>query len=435
MYILHFGATVKGLNEKIVKKMQKLLVKSKNLGFNVNMLLKYEFSNFRSVGKDPISIDFEASAEKLHNEVLIDGKANKACFIFGENGVGKSSIVYSFEKLRDMVHRPILNHDRFVRDQQHVLYKNCPSTYEVTFTKNGVKYIYSLSYLNSEILAESLYYSPNGRTTKVFTRGNELESLSFSPAFEKDAKNCGGYFRSSRLILSIAANVTQIQPIIDACSFFDGDILRFLDDRPNSAIVQRVGEFLTENPHFKELFLKMLKDSGFDIEDIIIESYTEEPRRYPTYEEPDDYFESRFSRSRVVFDVFVKHPQFTLPLKEESHGTLNLMRILIAFCRVMNEEKVMLCDEPETSIHPNLFRELVRMFMDSGYNTNSQMLCATHATEILDLKMLRRDQLYFASMNSQDRSTCLTRLSDMNGIRKTDNIEKAFLAGEYSQDK
>lgn len=200
-----------------------------------------------------------------------------------------------------------------------------------------------------------------------------------------------------------------------------------------------MGKYLTKNPDSKDLFLDLLnytstfgnKEDHFGIKDIVVESHTEE-HIFPSDESDESIEEPNWTQT--VYDVYTRYPRFTLPLKAESSGTLNLMKMLIAFCRVMNNEKILLCDEPETSFHSNLFREIIRMFLDPKYNTNAQMLCATHATDILDLNLLRRDQLYFASMDTSlesDRTTALKRLSDIGNIRTTDNVRKDFLKGNY----
>ena len=62
------------------------------------------------------------------------------------------------------------------------------------------------------------------------------------------------------------------------------------------------------------------------------------------------------------------------------------------------------------------------------------MICATHETNLMDLKILRRDQIFFTSIEyaDDDRATELYALSDFNGIRNNDaNIRTKYLKGYF----
>ena len=53
-------------------------------------------------------------------------------------------------------------------------YKNKPSSYFIRFVNNGIEYEYSFSLTTTEIITESLYYYPQGRIKKIFTRDERL---------------------------------------------------------------------------------------------------------------------------------------------------------------------------------------------------------------------------------------------------------------------
>lgn len=60
-------------------------------------------------------------------------------------------------------------------------------------------------------------------------------------------------------------------------------------------------------------------------------------------------------------------------------------------------------DEIEASMHPLLTRHLIEIVQDSAINTkHTQLIFTTHDTGLLDLTLLRRDQICFAEkMNGQ----------------------------------
>ena len=71
------------------------------------------------------------------------------------------------------------------------------------------------------------------------------------------------------------------------------------------------------------------------------------------------------------------------------------------------------------------------MFNDKENNiNNSQLIFNTHDTNLLDLNILRRDQIWFTEKNVDTGESTLYPLSDFS-VRKQENIEKGYLLGRY----
>jgi hypothetical protein len=87
-------------------------------------------------------------------------------------------------------------------------------------------------------------------------------------------------------------------------------------------------------------------------------------------------------------------------------------------------------DELESSLHPALARELVRLFNSPDLNPKgAQIIFTTHSTTLLDLDLLRRDQIWFTEKTS-DGATKLYPLSDYQP-RTNQNIEAGYLGGRF----
>ena len=70
--------------------------------------------------------------------------------------------------------------------------------------------------------------------------------------------------------------------------------------------------------------------------------------------------------------------------------------------------------------------------MNNCQKKKSQLIFTTHDTNLLDLKIFRRDQIYFTEKTVKtDYQTKLKYLTKIKGIRKTTDIEKEYLKGEY----
>ena len=69
--------------------------------------------------------------------------------------------------------------------------------------------------------------------------------------------------------------------------------------------------------------------------------------------------------------------------------------------------------------------------MDETINPyNSQLLFTSHETVLLNLNLLRRDEINFVYKDEKTCSTYIRSLKEFHA-RKNENIEKAYLAGRY----
>ena len=99
---------------------------------------------------------------------------------------------------------------------------------------------------------------------------------------------------------------------------------------------------------------------------------------------------------RFIHDSAFGRTGFPFHLDEESDGTLRLLGLLEVF---LNRKKsVFIIDDLDRSLHPNLTEEFVSEFLDfvgESENSNRQMIVTTHASGLLDLYRLRRDEVWF----------------------------------------
>lgn len=61
---------------------------------------------------------------------------------------------------------------------------------------------------------------------------------------------------------------------------------------------------------------------------------------------------------------------------------------------------------------------------------HAQLICNTHDTNLLNLQLFRRDEIWFVEKNNFTASTEMYALSDFSP-RKDENVEKAYLLGRY----
>lgn len=98
---------------------------------------------------------------------------------------------------------------------------------------------------------------------------------------------------------------------------------------------------------------------------------------------------------------------------------------------VLDNGKVLIYDEFDKSLHPFIVKYLVEIFNNPEVNKNgAQLIFNTHDTNLLNLEILRRDQIWFAEKNPDDGSSAIYPLDDFS-VRKLENVEKGYLLGRY----
>ena len=101
------------------------------------------------------------------------------------------------------------------------------------------------------------------------------------------------------------------------------------------------------------------------------------------------------------------------------------------FKDVLDNGKVLIYDEFDKSLHPFIVKYLVEIFNNPEVNKNgAQLIFNTHDTNLLNLEILRRDQIWFAEKNPDDGSSAIYPLDDFS-VRKLENVEKGYLLGRY----
>ena len=120
----------------------------------------------------------------------------------------------------------------------------------------------------------------------------------------------------------------------------------------------------------------------------------------------------------------------------ESEGTKKVIEISGPIFDTLNEGKTLIVDELDAKLHPLLTRNIVLLFMDPQKNTNgAQLIFATHDTNLLDLEIIRRDQIWFAEKDKVESTDIysLVEFKDEDGkkVRNDRDIKRDYIRGRY----
>ena len=114
-------------------------------------------------------------------------------------------------------------------------------------------------------------------------------------------------------------------------------------------------------------------------------------------------------------------------IAEESDGTQRLLELLTVF--LSNEPRCFVVDELDRCLHPCLTHRYIQSFFENARDKKLQLIVTTHESRLLDLKFLRRDEIWFVQKNQQGESSIYS-LDEYNE-RFDKKIDRAYLDGRY----
>ena len=120
----------------------------------------------------------------------------------------------------------------------------------------------------------------------------------------------------------------------------------------------------------------------------------------------------------------------------ESEGTKKVIEMSGPIFDTLHDGKTLIVDELDAKLHPLLTRNIVLLFMDPNVNKNgAQLIFATHDTNLLDLEIIRRDQIWFAEKDNVE-STDIYSLVEFkdeagNKVRNDRDIKRDYIRGRY----
>jgi uncharacterized protein len=119
----------------------------------------------------------------------------------------------------------------------------------------------------------------------------------------------------------------------------------------------------------------------------------------------------------------------SLDLNDESDGTRRLLTLIPALHELQKRDVTYFVDEIDRSMHPILVRNFLDFFLKSSADGPRQLIVTTHESNLLDLNLLRRDEIWFAE---KDRAgaTHLYSLIDFEP-RKDSEIREHYLQGRF----
>ncbi len=424
------------------------------------MIIRATFENILSFNEET-SISFVAGKSDLHpNHVLRAQKRDdisilKTGIIYGANAAGKSNIIKAIQILKQIAigEWPQSRIEPFKMKEPDAK----PSKIELTIKCEDKYYSYGLVFTFQGIQEEWLYEVNLRSSKKIFTREKKSKEYIYSFGLPKTSIKAEDFLhflgkatpeKKSFLSEYIERNGEKLDAIKKMHTWFI-DTLRIIF--PNSKYKGLSFKF-DEDKKFKKDFNDLLTyfNTGVvditkfpvqkeeinipsDIIDKIIAENKPGTKSFITTHNGEWYFfetntqgVTKISKQKTIHESKNKK-RYTFNMNEESNGTLRLLDFLPMLLKLKNGNAVFLVDEIDRSMHPIMSLEILKCYLSYlTDSSNTQLITTTHECNILDINIIRPDEIWFAE--KKDGVTHLTSLAE---YKPREDIKKGYLAGRY----
>ena len=364
--------------------------------------------------------------------------------VFGANASGKTNLLRVMVDMRAHVLHSFkhgspgggINRRPFLLDESS---RSAPSRYEIDLVLHGVLHRYGFALDDERVIEEWAYRYPNGRAVLLFDRDGNKVTL--GAAERAKGRAAIGILRPNALFLSTAAHIDH--PLLLPLYRWFAEKLLLADAESRPGRMAFTAEMLDDARH-GDAVLRLIRaaDLGItgartvEVDPVMQERFRRAIRILEGEEESPEGDEGpdvaafggvRLSHSGAAGDMEIDD-------SDESRGTLVWFGMVGPVLRALADGAVLLADELDASLHPDLVQELVRLFQDPEVNSSqAQIVFNAHDTTLLGdssgNRLLGRDQIWF-TRKLNDGSTHLHRLTEFEP-RKQEAIGKRFLEGYY----
>ena len=439
------------------------------------MLVGFSVSNYKSF-KNEQRISFEASKitrHKAHVAVKRNKRILKSGLIFGANAGGKSNLVKAIRFSREIVLNGLdkVNLSKSYFRIEGDMYKQ-PGVFEYRIIVDDLEYSYgiAISYLDKIILSEWLIRIENsGKETYLFNRDvdnnvSHAESEAEYSSIEEKCKmdfylegfsgDMSEAYKRKTILCDIALRANEkagiFAEIKKVYEWFEDILILFPNSKYNglnevavdkdkkmffssamsyfdTGIESVEGE--SQQMDFDKILDKIPRDEA---EKIKIDISNAANEHLIMFKRGGQVFELRKDEyGNIVYNkLLLNHgnAEDMFAYNDESDGTKRLFDLIPLFYK-NRKVSMILIDEIDRSLHTNLIRKFLELFYEVVEDRDCQLIATTHDSNLLDLELLRQDEIWFVERQN-DHSSKVFSLNKFKE-RFDKKIDKEYLLGRY----
>lgn len=395
------------------------------------MLVEFSVENYLSF-KDKVTFSMVASDDNSHEETniitLADGKRYlKSAVIYGANASGKSNLLKALSFMGDFVY---FAHSKRPKDPIDVIpfkldptCENKPSRFDIIFYSEGVRYAYGFAVTRKAVIEEYLHFfkDVSDESQNIFTR--TLSDGHYVYDADETMIEVRPFDKHNQLYMPTAALLNG-EIFESVYSFFAYLHIVCLDPLPGMSQRDYSGVLGNSLVNWNKA-VEWVKAIDARISNV------QAPPELFSGEEFKKIHEKITTTQKATNDDGISSEISFNFFNEESSGTQAFFSIALAAIEKMQQGEIFLADELNKSLHPLLSNHIINLFHHTENNAmNSQLVFTTHDTNLLNLDLFRRDQIWFVEKHPDTGATDIFSLHDF-GDRVDVDVEKGYLLGIY----
>lgn len=435
------------------------------------MIVSFSVGNFRSfLSEETFSLVASQRLSGKHDDhaIPIPGskeKVLKTAVLYGANGAGKSNLFKALRYVKTIALKPRKKQGGTGRQAfQFGDSTDVPSSFDLQFVTEGKLYRFGFKVNDQQIIEEWLVQVIGGREKLLYERVTDetgkvaVDAPGLSNAGDKLSAlvTIGGpqnqsFLATVRTTLDVLDYGDELRGVL---AWFDDNLILIGPDESfaplgrwlamDAELLRFAGDFLKSsstgvdhlNVVKQELTEQALRDLlPSDVAAKLLDDNSENVTEMRGFKDGSELLiertdENRFYRTHIQTAHRDQAGRvFPLELKHESDGTRRLLNLLPALHHLRASNAVYFIDEIDRSMHPMLAWKFLEYFLKSCDDGQRQIIVTTHESNLLDLDLLRRDEIWFVEKDSQS-STRLYSLADFK-VRNDLEIRKHYLQGRF----
>ncbi|GAU78646.1 ATP/GTP-binding protein [Fusibacter sp. 3D3] len=444
------------------------------------MLIRFTVDNFLSFNSEQEFSMNAGTATTFEDRVSImpDQSILKFTALYGANASGKTNLVKAIDFSRKIIVDGInyLNtNEKHYKLKEENLDAPTKFEYDIKIDDKYYGYGFSISLKDKKILNEWLVELKKSGDSLIYEREsaskyleheikfenieeknkfdlqielvNDIENVLLisevsrrknNPSALKILEKIYNWFRNDLVIIypnSIIGDMTNIfkksdDRLVELLKYFDTGICGF-KLQPSS--IDQVQQYMPK------VVFENLKNSLENTRKMAFESKEEDKNIMGKgiLRLENHLYEIKFNKEEskmhevLMHEILFHHndSDITFAFGEESNGTRRLIE-LIDIIYNDSKNRTVIIDELDRSLHPQMTIKFVETFLKYSKNLITQLIITTHESNLMDLKMLRRDEIWFVERDLELNESKLYSLEKFK-VHNTKKVAKDYLIGRY----
>jgi hypothetical protein len=391
------------------------------------MLLRFRVANVLSF-RDEQSLSFVAT--ELHEgAVQLTGIRERGkgisvvpvVGIYGANASGKSNSLRALSLMRDAV----LDSLRWVSEPNPVRriafaldpgFRNKPSLYEADIVlRDGIRYTYGFEIDDHSVRGEWLHAYPKGYKQEWFDRSDNNKIEFPGEGLRGEKSELARLTRPDTLFLGVAAqfNHEQLTPVFE---WFRDNLRLISPEKEKFERENHTTYRVLSDPSFRDRIARIMRIADLGI---------------------TGFDQRALTKGEIRLLHRARAKDVSLDFANESWGTRSWFALVGTLLEAIDKGAIVLIDELDSSLHPVMSAEAVRMIQDLRANPSGGQLAFTShdATLLYALinsdRVLDRGSLWLTEKRSDGSSELYPLTSLSPPPRKEDNLFRKYLLGQY----